>query len=130
MLTDETIRRHLEGEITIGLYAINPSSQRCEWVAIDADYGNVRDYGTKPDKSQARLLTVLQLPPEPFKCMDEPNQFGIRREEQAMNGAAVVLLLPYSSSLFFALRFTSIDRCCYCSYTKGLALVDIDLTSS
>jgi hypothetical protein len=28
----------LEGEITVGLYAINPSSQRCKWVAIDADY--------------------------------------------------------------------------------------------
>src|SRR5215469_3107310 len=38
MLTDETIRRHLEGEITIGLYSINPSTQRCKWVAIDADY--------------------------------------------------------------------------------------------
>src|SRR5581483_12342181 len=37
-LTTETIRRHLEGEITIGLYAINPSTQRCKWVAIDADY--------------------------------------------------------------------------------------------
>ena len=38
MLTDQTIRRHLEGEITVGLYAINPSTQRCKWVAIDADY--------------------------------------------------------------------------------------------
>jgi hypothetical protein len=27
-LTQETIRRHLEGEITVGLYAINPSTQR------------------------------------------------------------------------------------------------------
>ena len=33
-----TIRRHLEGEITIGLYAINPTTQRSKWVAIDADY--------------------------------------------------------------------------------------------
>jgi hypothetical protein len=32
------MRRHLEGEITIGLYAINPATQRCKWVAIDADY--------------------------------------------------------------------------------------------
>ena len=40
MLTDSTIRQHLEGEITIGLYAINPSTQRCKWVAIDADYKN------------------------------------------------------------------------------------------
>lgn len=39
-LTTETIRRHLEGEITIGLYAINPFTQRCKWVAIDADYKN------------------------------------------------------------------------------------------
>ncbi len=37
-LTSETIRRHIEGEVTIGLYAINPATQRCKWVAIDADY--------------------------------------------------------------------------------------------
>src|ERR1019366_3896986 len=40
MLTEETIRRHLEGKITVGLYAISPSTQRCKWVAIDADYKN------------------------------------------------------------------------------------------
>jgi hypothetical protein len=39
-LTLDTTRRHLEGEITIGLYAINPATQRCKWVAIDADYQN------------------------------------------------------------------------------------------
>ena len=37
-LTPDTIRRHLEGEVTVGLYAINPATQRCKWVAIDADY--------------------------------------------------------------------------------------------
>jgi len=37
-LTPDTIRRHLEGEITIGLYAINPATQRCKWLAMDADY--------------------------------------------------------------------------------------------
>src|SRR5437899_4509975 len=37
-LTAATIQRHLEGELTIGLYAINPSTQRSKWVAIDADY--------------------------------------------------------------------------------------------
>ena len=42
MLTDQTIRRHLEGEITLGLYAINPSTQRCKWVAIDADYRHAK----------------------------------------------------------------------------------------
>src|SRR5208337_569573 len=40
MLTEETVRQHLEGKITVGLYAINPSTQRCRWVAIDADYKN------------------------------------------------------------------------------------------
>lgn len=39
-LSPTTVRRHLEGEITIGLYAINPATQRCKWVAIDADYSN------------------------------------------------------------------------------------------
>ena len=43
MLTDETIRQHLEGKITVGLYAINPSTQRCKWVAIDADYKNAME---------------------------------------------------------------------------------------
>src|SRR5437588_9964907 len=42
-LSRETIRRHLEGTITIGLYAINPSNQRCKWVAIDADYTNAME---------------------------------------------------------------------------------------
>jgi hypothetical protein len=39
-LTLDTIRRHLEGELTFALYAINPRTQRCRWVAIDADYDN------------------------------------------------------------------------------------------
>ena len=42
-LTEETIRRHLEGEITVGLYAISPATQRCKWVAIDADYKNAME---------------------------------------------------------------------------------------
>ncbi len=40
LLSDATIRSHLEGRTTIGLYAINPDTQRCKWVAIDADYSN------------------------------------------------------------------------------------------
>jgi hypothetical protein len=42
-LTEKTISDHLEGTITIGLYAINPSNQRCKWVAIDADYTNAME---------------------------------------------------------------------------------------
>ncbi len=37
-LDSVTVRKHLGGWITIGLYAINPQTQRCKWIAIDADY--------------------------------------------------------------------------------------------
>jgi len=37
-LSLETIRQHLDGQLTIALYAINPKTQRSKWVAIDADY--------------------------------------------------------------------------------------------
>jgi len=37
-LDPATVRKHLAGWITIGLYAINSQSQRCKWIAIDADY--------------------------------------------------------------------------------------------
>jgi len=37
-LDPATVRKHQAGWITIGLYAINPQSQRCKWIAIDADY--------------------------------------------------------------------------------------------
>jgi hypothetical protein len=37
-LSLETVREHLIGSLTIGLYAINPNTQRSKWVAIDADY--------------------------------------------------------------------------------------------
>lgn len=42
-LTSETLRRHVEGEITIALYAINPATQCSKWVAIDADYKQALD---------------------------------------------------------------------------------------
>jgi len=37
-LTWEILRGHLEGALTVGLYAINPVTQLSKWVAIDADY--------------------------------------------------------------------------------------------
>jgi hypothetical protein len=61
MLTAETIRKHLEGRLTVGLYAINPSSQRCKWVAIDADYQNAMEdllklqYRLQQDKVEPAL---------------------------------------------------------------------------
>lgn len=42
-LTRDSIREHLNGQITIGIYALNPRTQRSKWVAIDADYENALD---------------------------------------------------------------------------------------
>ena len=39
-LTLDMIRAHLAGQVTIGLYSLNPKTQRSKWVAIDADYSN------------------------------------------------------------------------------------------
>ena len=65
MLTDSTIRQHLEGEITIGLYAINPSTQRCKWVAIDADYRNAMEHLLK---LQYHNLAILIEDPRFYQC--------------------------------------------------------------
>jgi hypothetical protein len=60
-LTDDVLKQHLEGEITIALYAINPSTQRCKWVAIDADYKDSMEdllklqYYLSADRLQAAL---------------------------------------------------------------------------
>ncbi len=37
-LTEATIARHLEGDMTIGVYAMNPATQCCKWIALDGDY--------------------------------------------------------------------------------------------
>jgi hypothetical protein len=37
-LSLDILRQHLEGKITIGLYAINPETQTSKWLAIDADF--------------------------------------------------------------------------------------------
>jgi len=39
-LSLDIIRQHLAGKLTLGIYAINPRTQRSKWVAIDADYKN------------------------------------------------------------------------------------------
>ena len=42
-LSPGTILEHLNGQITIGIYALSPKTQRSKWVAIDADYDNALD---------------------------------------------------------------------------------------
>ena len=57
----EDVRRHLAGEITLGIYAINPGNQRVKWMAIDADYRRSLDdllklqYELQQDGVQAAL---------------------------------------------------------------------------
>jgi hypothetical protein len=38
LLDSDVVRMHLNGGITINLFAINPETQRSKWVAIDADF--------------------------------------------------------------------------------------------
>ena len=57
----EDVWRHIAGEITLGIYAINPSNQRVKWMAIDADYRRSLDdllklqYELQQDGIQAAL---------------------------------------------------------------------------
>src|SRR4029077_10004069 len=37
-LSLELLREHLDGQVTIGIYALNTRTQRSKWVAIEADY--------------------------------------------------------------------------------------------
>jgi hypothetical protein len=57
----DDVRRHLAGEITLGIYAINPQTQRVKWMGIDADYKRSLDdllklqYELQQDGIQAAL---------------------------------------------------------------------------
>ena len=63
LLTEQTIADHLEGRITIALYAINPLNQRCKWVAIDADYPTAMDDLIKLQYqlTQDRIESALEM---------------------------------------------------------------------
>jgi len=73
-LTPDTLRGHIEGEITIALYAINPATQRCKWVAIDADclealtrvcskYENTGKYPPAHQTGDAKHISALRRTP-------------------------------------------------------------------
>jgi hypothetical protein len=57
------IQKHLAGEATIGLYAINPETQCSKWVAIDADYeGAYRDLRTlKWELEQDGVHAIVEM---------------------------------------------------------------------
>lgn len=42
-LNTDVVRAHLNGDVTINLFSTNPKTQRCKWVAIDADFGDAID---------------------------------------------------------------------------------------
>jgi hypothetical protein len=62
-LDEEIVRKHLAGEQTIGVYAINPETQRSKWVAIDADYeGAYRDLRTlKWELEQDGVHAIVEM---------------------------------------------------------------------
>jgi hypothetical protein len=56
-LTEKTIEQHLAGQVTVNLYAINPETQCCKWVAIDADYDTEQ---AKRDLAKLRKELLLE----------------------------------------------------------------------
>ena len=56
-LTEKTIEQHLAGQVTVNLYAINPETQCCKWVAIDADYETEQ---AKRDLAKLRKELLLE----------------------------------------------------------------------
>ncbi len=52
-LDQPAVRRHLAGWQTIGLYAIQPATQKSKWIAIDADYERAH-YDLKGLKEELR----------------------------------------------------------------------------
>ena len=62
-LDEQVICKHLAGEQTIGLYAINPETQCSKWVAIDADYeGAYRDLRTlKWELEQDGVNAIVEM---------------------------------------------------------------------
>ncbi|MGB6827989.1 MAG: hypothetical protein WBE41_08110, partial [Terracidiphilus sp.] len=38
LLDADVVRMHLNGDVTINLFAINPETQRSKWIAVDADF--------------------------------------------------------------------------------------------
>jgi hypothetical protein len=63
LLNEKIVSDHLEGKVTIGLYAINPTNQRCKWVAIDADYPKAMDHLTRLQYqlTQDRVESALEM---------------------------------------------------------------------
>ena len=65
-LTPNMVRLHLEGRLTLGIYAIDPDTQRCKWLALDGDYDEalsdlirfhdyaVQEYGVKSALEESR----------------------------------------------------------------------------
>ncbi|GGG87127.1 TOTE conflict system archaeo-eukaryotic primase domain-containing protein [Edaphobacter dinghuensis] len=57
----DVIRMHLDGYVTINLFSTNPKTQRCKWVAIDADFDGAFEalsklqWELKQDNVQAAL---------------------------------------------------------------------------
>src|SRR6266850_7989189 len=135
-LTEDTIRRHLEGGVTVGLYAINPTSQRCKWVAIDADYKDAMEdllklqfYLTQDNVSPAlemskrggHLWIFMQTPQLARDCRIDvfPKQDELRRGEfgNAIRGPLGIHRGARKRFWFYGANYTLEEQV---AYLKGL----------
>jgi hypothetical protein len=79
-LDSDVVRMHLNGDITINLYAINSETQRSKWVAIDADYEGALDalfhlkWELKQDGVEAERIANPQA--RPPHQLDDRSHFG------------------------------------------------------
>jgi hypothetical protein len=91
----ETSRKHLAGELTLGLYSINPKNQRSKWVAIDADYKNAVEHLLKLQYE----LTQDGL--EPALEKSNSHQLALRLENSGLRAHIVQLPDGHDPNTYF-----------------------------
>jgi hypothetical protein len=118
-LTYETLKRHLEGHVTIALYAINPSTQCSKWVAIDADYkdaledllklnyylGRDHVHGALKKSRRGGHLWVFFATSQPRDAERTENHI-VRQDARAVRGQ----LVPPSLEMANSIRHMLINR--------------------
>ena len=74
-LSAETVRRHLEGDLTIGVYAMSPATQRCKWIAMDGDYKDslkhLCELQWELQQQKLRIEMVKPVPAASQLCLEE-----------------------------------------------------------
>ena len=122
-LSLDIIRQHLAGKLTLGIYAINPRTQRSKWVAIDADYKNaledllklqyeLRQDGVEPalviQRDAALMRARLLAAPDPAALLPDLLVWDAALKRQGFNpgsSADLTVATIFTSRLRNSLRF-------------------------